>query len=724
MDGRAGIAASRSPLLLVGVLVVVSLVSLAGPGDPPQDEPGSTTQSMMFDDQSERQHASKEEDGGDDTGNGTGNATDLADSIPPVRWNVSFDAGPISTAPLVTLQGVIVVKVGGVPASGIPGGLRAFIAVNGTPLWSADHVGSTSGFEIAPLLATGGYQHDGCSSPSGLVITGWTDGAITAHHLMSGEVAWTVQTEKVSWGVTSAGVIDSELWLLAETEVLNICEVNGTVLDRIPLSHDGVQQTVYRAGIGNSGLRSHSAVATENATLQIIDRGGGVVMSSTDLTDIANLSGDWKVRSRPVWWQYYQTNGSLGHLMVQMTNDSDGRVLALNVSESGEVILWQSEETTSTSVLTPPSRSYGYFLITVEEEIAYGWGVGAEGLEKHWLVDVGGTVTGEVTWTSGLYCFPVNEAAGWWTVWDSRTNLSIHVEPDRTGWLTAGCGSSGYGGAPYDLYAFGNDASWLEARFNDHAAIRFEALYNLSSARPGEHEIPVSVSPGESEATAASAAEAAATAERNGALFGIVVTAAGATFVLWRIAGRRRLQVLSALWLVALLVALPALDATVDEYAADLVQSEGDAHDGLPTVWHDSQVVCFLHSPDIAPAAYADGVHHVAATGAAVRFEAAANDSDERGVCIGGIRDADTVARATERAAEVAGLELQYEGYVFGDLLVRVGEVDAGDGERHWLFWLDGAYGTAAVDRTDIDSDAVIVWRYMTEVDALALENP
>jgi hypothetical protein len=672
-------------------------------------------------------------------GSGDENNT-LADKIAPVRWNKSLESGMISTAPIASLQGVVVAKVGGEPMLGISAGLRAFYASNGTPLWQYDHSASTSGFEIAPLIDTWGFSSNDCASPAPLAITGWTDGNITAHYLVTGELAWSISTEKHEWGITSSGFLDSELWMLSEGEMLHICEANGTVLDRIPLLHDGVQQTVYRAGIGTTYSRRHAAVATENATLHIIDRNSATTFATANLAELANLSGEWKVRSRPMLWDYrgnVQWNETvLLQLKVQITNQTEGRMLLLNVSTDGEISIWDMKESSSSSVLTIGNLPIGYSM-TVESGVVYGWGSNESGLTRQWIVDLGGPVTGEIGYIGeNIFCFPVNRADGRWVLWEMVSNQSTHLDPEanQTDWLTAGCGGFGLGGISNGLLAFGNDGSWLEVRYSYDISTLFETEFNDSLQGPTTSVKPVTLSPGESEENSAAMVAAANRAERDSLLFGIIVTTLAATALFWRMLGPRRLQVLSVIWLVALLASLPALDATVNELATELVQNEGDPHDGLPAVWHDSQVVCFYYVEETAPSAYSDGVHHIAATGSAVHFDALPEDNssnpsnrvnqpnqdDQRGVCVGGIRATETVEEATEKAAGVAGLELELELYSFGNLLTRIGDVDAGDDQRHWLFWTDGAYGTRAIDQTEIASDAVISWRFMTESEALS----
>jgi len=643
----------------------------------------------------------------------------FADRLPPVAWNASLDAGPVSTKPLVTSKGIIVVKIGGDPQRDIPGGLRAFAASNGTPLWSTNHSGSTLGFEVAPLLLSASHGYTDCWSPHLLVITGWTDGVITAHHLATGALEWSVQTERTSWGVTSDGRAGANLWMLAETAALRICEANGTVLDEVPLLHDGVAQTVYRSAIGGLGSQSDVAmIGSENATLHLVSWQNATQLGSAHLPTLANLSGEWRVRSRAIWSDASE-EGLLGHVMVQASDGMEGRMLLLNVTDSYGIEFWMDEETSSLTPLTfdRPIRTPA---ITQWNGSAHAWGLTEDGLAATPLVEIG-AVTGEIGWAAGGLCLPINEEAGGWMIWNPYLNESVRIQPDRAGWLTAGCGSFGMVSIEHDVLALANDASWLEVRLNatigDYLAGELEELTTPPAARVVEIER----GPGDAEEASAAALTEAAKEERFSILFGLVVTTIGATFVLWGMAGQHRLKALSALWLVALLVALPALDATVNEATTDLVNAEGDPHDGLPSVWHDNQVVCFLHPVDLAPPAYADGLHHVAATGDAVHTEVATNASEERGICIGGIHDATDVAEATEAAAAVAGLGIEYERYAFGDLLVRIGDVDASEDNRHWLFWVDGSYATRAADRTDIGDDGVVVWRYMTEAEALGI---
>ena len=88
----------------------------------------------------------------------------------------------ISTSPLI-LEDSIVVKT--------TGGLIAY-SHSGEEQWKWNST-QTLLFEISPL-----YHHE----LTNLIVTGWTDGQVTAHQPEDGELVWSISTDSPMWGIT------------------------------------------------------------------------------------------------------------------------------------------------------------------------------------------------------------------------------------------------------------------------------------------------------------------------------------------------------------------------------------------------------------------------------------------------------------------------------------------------------------------------------------------
>ena len=98
-----------------------------------------------------------------------------------VSWSKDHNA-MISTSPLI-LEDSIVVKT--------TDGLIAY-SHSGVEQWKWSP-SQTLLLEISPL-----YHHE----PTNLIVTGWTDGQVTAHQSENGELAWTISTDSPMWGIT------------------------------------------------------------------------------------------------------------------------------------------------------------------------------------------------------------------------------------------------------------------------------------------------------------------------------------------------------------------------------------------------------------------------------------------------------------------------------------------------------------------------------------------
>ena len=104
-----------------------------------------------------------------------------AGSTDDVSWSKDHNE-MISTSPLI-LEDSIVVKT--------TDGLIAY-SHSGVEQWKRRPY-KTLLIEISPL-----YHHE----PTNLIVTGWTDGQVTAHRSENGELAWTISTDSQMWRIT------------------------------------------------------------------------------------------------------------------------------------------------------------------------------------------------------------------------------------------------------------------------------------------------------------------------------------------------------------------------------------------------------------------------------------------------------------------------------------------------------------------------------------------
>ena len=131
--------------------------------------------------------------------------------LPPVQWSIDLESGYVSTSPLV-IDDLLIVKVGGSSENtggewvdGRGPGIYAFNTYSGEQIWRYEHNQSRSGFEISPPVYVEHYE---------MLINGWTSGNITAHNIETGELLWSHETERISWGITGKpfSIIGDHFW--------------------------------------------------------------------------------------------------------------------------------------------------------------------------------------------------------------------------------------------------------------------------------------------------------------------------------------------------------------------------------------------------------------------------------------------------------------------------------------------------------------------------------
>jgi hypothetical protein len=160
--------------------------------------------------------------------------------------------------------------------------------------------------------------------------------------------------------------------------------------------------------------------------------------------------------------------------------------------------------------------------------------------------------------------------------------------------------------------------------------------------------------------------------------------------------------------LLVLLLLLPTLNlawvTTVSDEGGDLETSR----EGFPEQWSDSQVVCFEYPEDLWWDEVGMTIFLDADEGEITRLQG--NNSR---TCVGGLDGHQTIQSATVEAAQLAGLDYTWDSQPLGIFVEDIGLAQGGDGDRWWLYWVDGKHGNLAANLQPITNASVVEWRFL-----------
>jgi len=183
-----------------------------------------------------------------------------------------------------------------------------------------------------------------------------------------------------------------------------------------------------------------------------------------------------------------------------------------------------------------------------------------------------------------------------------------------------------------------------------------------------------------------------------------------------------RLKVLSALWLVVLLLSSSVISKEWARMTSELVDDETDHHFGLPDIWEDKQVVCFNFPEDNAPKGYDDGRHHIDSDGTKFLTDSNWNGS---GACVGGFSGFETGIELLDEAVMVSGGDFAYNStqFSFGMQIDSIGWVEPCDATpcsedfpsgAWWGLYHNGQLSTLGISDLPLENDSVITWSIVT----------
>ena len=209
-------------------------------------------------------------------------------------WDVDLDNGYISTKPII-IEDQVIVRTSGFWTGEDRPHVYSYDLHEGTQNWKYRSNTSTQ-HDMSPLLHVEAGSGE-CGNWDEMILVGWTDGKVTALDISDGSLVWSAQTEVITWGVTGAMALDSDVVVVPTRKGLSTFCLDGGDLElRVDLPELG-----WRNGVTVSQVGYY--LGNEDGVLNTISRQG----------EISNTSiGDGKIRHAPI----ETTNGILIHLQT------------------------------------------------------------------------------------------------------------------------------------------------------------------------------------------------------------------------------------------------------------------------------------------------------------------------------------------------------------------------------------------------------------------------
>jgi hypothetical protein len=172
-----------------------------------------------------------------------------------------------------------------------------------------------------------------------------------------------------------------------------------------------------------------------------------------------------------------------------------------------------------------------------------------------------------------------------------------------------------------------------------------------------------------------------------------------------------KIKAISVIWLVALVIAAPAINA---EWArmSNLLLEDDHSHNGLPKEWENKQVLCVHFPEDSIPLDFVDGRHHFNTAGEEVFVDTLWNNS---GACIGGYVDYESGFNFMLDATNATGgnLEVNYLESSWGIYITSIGGHEP-TGNSYWSLYHNGVESMVGIGDLILENNSVVVWQVAT----------
>lgn len=561
----------------------------------------------------------------------------------------------ISTSPLI-LEDSIVVKT--------TDGLIAY-SHSGEEQWKWNST-QTLLFEISPL-----YHHE----LTNLIVTGWTDGQVTAHQPEDGELVWSISTDSPMWGITGR-IHESQgtIVIPVETGLLWINPNDGSITREFTFP-DNV--TGYRHG-------ATSIVTDENVWYLVGDEIGRIHRIDMNQSTIIAQYNSSRIRDSIHVLDVQQgryivaSNGIEANISGLHVLDDSGPISSIELLGSvGTIAVHNS------SVIAGDTNGLHLF----ECEVNCSLMDHHEGL---------GSITGEIRIHevngSSLVTTPWNVANGHWTahrIENDTTLVPIWTwYPEIENWLTAGI--------DYHLgvWAGGNDAGLLEVRGVPSSPTNSSNLEQNQEIESTESPL---FSPGI-----------------------MLLIGLGLTGILILASQRNEmvetnlLRALSLIWLIVVVILAPAILEALTESVTDTTvdaDEEDPLWDKFPDSYIGTQVVC-IDVPNGRDFVDAQNTSlHYDLTG--FEFQRTPHVDGRVEACIGGLESHTNVESATIEAAGLLGLEIQIEDHALGSYLTGIGSFETASGDGGWEYWVNDNHALVSIEQHPLPTSSVIHWRFL-----------
>ena len=177
-----------------------------------------------------------------------------------------------------------------------------------------------------------------------------------------------------------------------------------------------------------------------------------------------------------------------------------------------------------------------------------------------------------------------------------------------------------------------------------------------------------------------------------------------------------RLKIVSATWLVVLLISTPAISTEWGRITSNLVDDSNNPHYGLPDIWNEKQVVCIHFPEDHSPDGYSNGRTHIDFDGIEFKVD---DEWNQSGVCIGGFTGYTNGLELLQKATDVAGdqFSMNYTEFSFGIMIDSFGDVNpcvvyscTNTSGAYWYLTHNGEYSTVGISDLYLEENSVISW--------------
>ena len=570
-----------------------------------------------------------------------------------VSWSKDQN-GMISTSPLILDDSIVVKSTDGLTA----------YSYSGEELWTWTP-SQVLLFEISPL-----YFH----APTNLIVTGWTDGQVTAYHPEDGEIAWSMSSDSPMWGIT--GRIHESQGLLVvpiETGLLWLDPQNGSVTREFTFPDGAIG---YRHGatsiveddnvwylVGDEMGRIHRIDVNESSI--IAQYNSSRIRDSIHVLDAQQ--GRYIVASNGI-----EANASGLHIL-----DGLGPISSVELVGSIGTVAVQNN-----SVIVGDANGLHLFTCTVNCTL----------MDHH---DGKGPITGEIRIHevngSSLVTTPWNVADGHWTahrIENGTTLVSIWTwHPEIENWLTAGIDHR------LGVWAGGNDAGLLEVRG-----------VSSNTSTPPSSDLGQETEPTESSLL-------------NPGV--ILLIGLGSTAIIVLASQRNKviethlLRALSLIWLVVVVALAPAILETLTESVTDTDEADADnpLWNEFPASYIGTQVVC-IDVPNGRDSLYVQNtsLHHDV-TG--LEIHRTSHVDGRAQACVGGLDGHDNVESATIEATGLLGLGIQIEEHALGSYLTGIGSLETASGDGGWEYWVNDNHALVSIEQHTLPESSVIHWRFL-----------